>query len=277
MGRARARLADHAAMTVPSRDQIESFYRAAALGLTVLEARAGSARRFGPDADARWNAFRGALQDWHRLDLLVRDAAVANAAGFAPRVVFSLPALADDEPAGPEWTGAPPDIAANLLRQAAAAAPPDLDALLGEIARIWHLEPAEVSQQATAGIEPATRLACAGAGAVLALARAFDGRSELDFADQVTLIAEDPGTRQLFGLAITALGGSRAGSQRPARVLATASEPTGSAGPAQSAEPGHADRIDWRIDRAIVSADALPAAREALGRLAQDHRAPMAS
>jgi hypothetical protein len=261
-------------MTVPPREQIESFYRAAALGLAVLEARAGGARRFGPDADARWNAFRGALQDWHRLDLLVRDAAVAHAAAFAPRVVFRLPALAEDEPSGPEWPGPPPDIAAELLRQAAATAAADLDALLGEMERIWHLEPAAISREATASIEPATRLTCAGAGAVLALARAFHGRSELDFGDQVTLIADDPGTRQLFGLAITALGGSRAGSQRPARVLATTGDPTAPPGPAQP-EPGQAPhRID-HIDRAIVSADAPPAAREALGRLAQDHRAPM--
>lgn len=257
-------------MLVPSQDQIESFYRAAALGLAVLEARAGGARRFGPDADARWNAFRGALQDWHRLDLLVRDAAVAHAAAFAPRVVFRLPALAEDEPSGPEWPGPPPDIAAELLRQAATATAADLDALLGDIARIWRLEPAAVSREATASIEPATRIACAGAGAVLSLARAFHGRSELDFADQVTLIADDPGTRQLFGLAITALGASRASSQR-ARILATG-EPTGATAAAQP-EPGQSAH---RIDRAIASADAPPAAREALGRLAQDHLAPVA-
>lgn len=250
-------------MNVPPRDHIDSFYRAAALGLTVLEARAGSARRFGPDADARWNAFRGALQDWHRLDLLVRDAAVAHAAGFAPRVVFTLPALADDEPAGPEWTGAPPDIAAELLRQAATAAPPDLDALLGDIACIWHLEPAAVSREAAAGIEPATRIACAGAGAVIALARAFRGRPELDLADQVTLIADAPGTRQLFGLAIAALGGSRAGSQRPVRILATS--------------PAGASDAPERLDRAIASPDASPAEREALEHLAQTHRVPIAT
>lgn len=249
-------------MNVPSREHIESFYRAAALGLTVLEARAGSAQRFGPDADARWNAFRGALQDWHRLDLLVRDAAVAHAAAFAPRVVFTLPALADDEPAGPEWTGAPPDIAAELLRQAATAAPPDLDALLREITRIWDIKPEAISRDATAGIEPATRIACAGAGAVIALARAFHGRPELDLADQVTLIADAPGTRQLFGLAIAALGGARAG-QRSVRILATS--------------PAGAPDAPARIDRAIASTDASPAEREALEHLAQTHRVPITS
>lgn len=242
----------------PDPDQIESFYRAATLGLAALEARAGTPRRFGPDADARWNAFRGALQDWHRLDLLVRDAAVAHAAGFAPRVVFALPALADDEPFGPDWPGPAPTIAGDLLRQGAAATHTDLAALLDELARIWHLEPAAVPAAATAGIEPATRLACAGAGAVLAVARAFHGRPELDLADQVILVADDPGTRQLFGLAIAALGSPRAGGQRPVHILDTTPAPD-----------------TTRIDRAIASPDARPAARDALARLAEACGAPL--
>jgi hypothetical protein len=119
---------------------------------------------------------------------------------------------------------------------AARLAPPDLDALLGEIARIWHLEPAGVSQQATASIEPATRIACAGAGAMIALARAFHGRPELDLANQVTLIADAAGTRQLFDLAIAALGGARAG-QRSVRILATSPRASWCLGVAGRQEP----------------------------------------
>ena len=102
--------------------QIDHFYVAAMLGLRALEARSAAPRRFGPDADARWNAFRGGLQDWHRIELLVRDAAVRNPAGFAPKVVFDLPALADDEPSGPDWPGLPPAEAAALLRTAQSGA-----------------------------------------------------------------------------------------------------------------------------------------------------------
>ena len=46
-------------MTLPvSGLVIDRFYRAAVLGLGLLEARSETARRFGPDADARWKAFR---------------------------------------------------------------------------------------------------------------------------------------------------------------------------------------------------------------------------
>src|SRR4029077_19356030 len=100
----------------PNPLQVERFYRAAVLGLATLEARSASPHRFGPDADARWSSFRGGLQDWHRIDILVRDAAVRSPTGFAPGVVFDLPALADDEPCGPDWPGPVPGEAAGLLR-----------------------------------------------------------------------------------------------------------------------------------------------------------------
>ena len=94
------------------RGDASKFYKAAVGVLAVLDVRRG--RAFGVDADARWQAFRGALQDWDRIEILVRDAAVAYGSeatsgaprvpcpGFAPRLVFDLPALADDEPSGPD-------------------------------------------------------------------------------------------------------------------------------------------------------------------------------
>ena len=194
------------------------------LGLAMLEARAGQGqqgggRRFGPDADARWRAFRGGLQDWHRIDVLVRDAAVRNPAGFAPRVIFDLPALADDEPCGPDWPGVEPVEAAGLLRQAGEGPPRDALTALEAAATAWGLRPARPPVTATADIRPATRLVLAGAGAVLAVAAAFAGRPELDLADQAVLVADDPGTRQLFGLALASL--NSLGSRRPPRLLRT--------------------------------------------------------
>jgi hypothetical protein len=46
-----------------------------------LRARRPTGRRFGTEADARWNGFHGSLTIADRLDLLVRDAdaAVLNA------------------------------------------------------------------------------------------------------------------------------------------------------------------------------------------------------
>ena len=133
-------------MTPPvSAPEIDRFYRAAVLGLGLLEARSGTARRFGPDADARWKAFRGGLQDWDRVELLVRDASVRNPAGFAPRVVFGLAALADDEPCGPDWPGPPPTEASTLLRSVASA-PRELGPILEVVEAAWGLSPRPLSR-----------------------------------------------------------------------------------------------------------------------------------
>jgi len=199
--------------SIPKTEDVVHFYRAAALGLAVLEARSGGARRFGANADARWNAFRGGLGDWDRLELLVRDAAVRSPAGFAPRMVFDLAALADDEPCGPDWPGPPASDAAALLR-AAASNPGELAPALDAVATTWGLSPRLLPERASEAIQPATRLLLTGAGAVISVAKAFWGRPELDLSDQAVLVADDPGTRQLFGLALAFLGG-----QRPPRVV----------------------------------------------------------
>jgi hypothetical protein len=178
-------------------------------------------RRFGEDADARWKAFRGGLQDWHRLDILVRDAAVRSPAGFAPRIVFDLPALADDEPCGPDWPGpAPAETSALLL--GASSSPRDLSAALDAAAAAWGLAPQPLPPTETAEIKPATRLLIAGTGAVLSVAAACAGNRDLDLGDQAALNADDPGTRQIFGLALAMLDSRR--PPRLARSLTTAAE-----------------------------------------------------
>lgn len=234
-------------------EDVDRFYRAAVGGLAVLEARGASARRFGPDADARWNAFRGGLQDWHRIDLLVRDAAVRNPAGFAPRVVFDLLGLADDEPCGPEWPGPTPLEAATLLRAAVPSSPRlDLGAALVQAAAAWAINPERSVPAATEGIQPATRLLVAGASAVLALATAFEGRPELDLADQAVLLADDPGTRQLFGLALAFLD-----TRRPPRLVRT----TATADDLQALGFTSADRL-------VIGDDVPPDARARIATLA---------
>jgi hypothetical protein len=109
-------------MTAPSPAQAERFYRAGVLGLRALEAREGRGRRLGPAADATWRAFRGdpgELDDRDRLDLLLRDAAATSPLAFAPRRIFALAGLSDDEPFGHEWPGLPVSLARLLLREAA--------------------------------------------------------------------------------------------------------------------------------------------------------------
>jgi hypothetical protein len=199
------------------RQEVDRFYRAAVSGLAYLDARRAGSKRFGVDADARWDAFRGELSDWHRIDLLVRDASVHHPTAFAPRVVFALPALAKDEAHGPDWPGASPLIAKELLRLAGAGPAPFRSALEA-VAAAWDLTPQAPTGDDTAGIGPATRLLLCGPGAVIAVATAFVDRPELDLADQAILAVadDDPGTRQLYGMALAFLD-----ARRPARLVST--------------------------------------------------------
>jgi hypothetical protein len=243
------------------REDAARFYKAAMGVLGVLDARRG--RAFGADADARWQSFRGALQDWDRIEILVRDAAMAYGSeqtsgapripcsGFAPRIVFDLPALADDEPSGPDWIGPEPTEALDLLRLA--KQPRDPMESLEHAAAAWG---ATSAKPPTIGeVLPSTQLLICGAGAILGVAGAFLHGTGLDLPDQVVLVSDEPATRQLFGLAVAL---QFQGSRRPVRMIPS----TISAEEARRIHPG-------RIDRAIVSADVTAEVRaraEALAR-----------
>jgi hypothetical protein len=184
----------------------ESFYRCAMLGLRALDAAGAQRRFFGAEADATWSAMVGALRPSDRLDLLIRNAAVANPAAFAPRVIFPLPGLADDEPFGPDWR-APAGLAEQLLRE---AVKPAVDAspaaLLVEAAKAWGLAAKPARGEGLASLTPASRVLVAGAGAILAVAARFHGREGFDLGRQVALVSALPGERQLLGLAAALLG-----------------------------------------------------------------------
>jgi hypothetical protein len=226
---------------------LQAFYTAGALTLRALDSRAAHARVFGPDADAEWGLFKGELHDGDRLDLLVRDAAVAHPAAFAPRVVFALDGLSDDESFGPEWPGVDGPHAAAALRLAAATSESTPDAWLRLIAKTWSLAPVEPAS-ALKDIGPSTRILAAGAGAALALARHFAGRSDLDLGDQVAFFGSSPAERQLIGAAVALL-------DRPAaaRVFDASSA-------ADTSASFSADRLRARgfkrADRVLVSSDA---------------------
>ncbi len=195
---------------------IEPFYRAAVLGLRALAARAGRAGAFGPQAEARWKVFRGALGDADRIDLLLRAAAKGNPAAFAPRLVFPLEGLSDDEPFGPDWPGMPPVLAAELAKELAlpvtAATDSAAASTLEAVARAWSLPNAPFAPSELERVAPASRLVAAGAGAILPLAARFDRRADLDLAQQVLFVTLSPGERHLAGLAV-ALVGSRGEAQ----------------------------------------------------------------
>lgn len=242
-------------MQISSRDQ-ESFYRSAALGLRALDAAGAQRRYFGPEADATWSAIVGALRPSDRLDLLIRNAAVASPAAFAPRVIFPLPGLADDEPFGPDWI-APAGLAEKLLKD---AAQPLTDAspktILAEAAKAWELAPKAPAAAKLAVLTPASRVLASGAGAILALASHFHGRAGFDLGNQVVVVTASPGERQLMGLAAALLGAASAPRfLLPGTTAKVAGEnPTGLTA----------------VHLALASEDAAPAAAETLAALARE-------
>jgi hypothetical protein len=239
---------------------IERFYKTALLGLRALEASERAARRFGAEADARWGALRGELRAADRLELLLRDAAGTQPAAFAPRLLFELPGLPADEPFGKEFRGADEAMAAELLRSAVdGAAPGSLPALLDAAAAIWGLRVTTdgLDETAVSALRPASRVVAAGAGAVITLARSLSERGGFDLADQVTVLAESPGVRQLMGLAVLWTRRTQAPRLISPSALMAASDPQG-----MLREHGVA-----QVDLIVITADATEAERAAIERL----------
>lgn len=242
-------------LSIDSSD-IQRFYRAALVGLAALDKREQRGRRLGPDADARWRAFRGALGEADRLEWLLRDAAVTQPLGFAPRAIFSLVGMTKDEPFGRSWPRLHEPLAIELLSQLPDPPPTNLAAFLNEVVSVWGLSPKPLAESAVSHLKPASRVVAAGAGAVLALLPLFAERHDFDLADQVLLVADGAGVRQMFGLGAAWLPASR-----PPSCFGTAEL---AAGPPRAA--AHAAGFD-RLDEALISDDATGAEREAAARL----------
>jgi len=174
-----------------STNQRRTFYSASLIGLRALDQAEGVARRFGPDADARWKSFRGHLGTTERLDLLIRDAAVKWNSAFSPAVVFSLPGLATDEPFGPDWGSFPEHEAEGLWND---------DSRPISLQTISETLGIEEKTIALPRISASTRLVVAGGAAITAVARYFQQHSHLSWSDQVLAVAEKPELRHLAGL-----------------------------------------------------------------------------
>jgi hypothetical protein len=185
---------------VPRTDEVVRFYKAAHLGLRVLDARGSRQRLSGAEATARWNAFAGDMNEWDRLDLCLRDAAVQFPMAFAPRVVFALDGLTDDEPFGESWERPAGRLAWELIHE-----PPPVPATLAELmaaaAAIWGLPLVEPPGAELPALTVASRVRVASAGALVAVARRLEQIDASNLIDQVTLVTREPAERQLFGLA----------------------------------------------------------------------------
>lgn len=188
--------------------ETRAYYRGVLAALRFLDERQSTGRRFGQDADLRWSSFRGHLQDVDRIDVLVRDADAQWPGSLGARGVFDLRGVSEDDAFGEAWAPLDPVAGAELWRELSRSpAPPTLGLALSAIAAEWRLS---LAPFAVPAIQPSARLVATGPSAVAALAEAFEGRADLDWADQVALVATDPGARQLAAFCGAALNVTRA-------------------------------------------------------------------
>ena len=215
-----------------------AFYVAAVIGLRALDARESTPRRFGPDAEARWTQFAGALGVGDRIDILLRDAAGTWGAAFSPSECFGFFGLADDEPFGPDWVCIDDHPAKRLLAE------PNAPTTLEHIAYGLGVKAASVP---VPPVTPSTKLVIAGGTAIVSVANVFAGNKGLSWTDQVVVVAHKPAWRQLAGLAAVLLGArGRTALVRPTECAESALRNAGFA----------------HLDAPVVSPDAEPEAAE---------------
>lgn len=187
-----------------SHDDVRAYYQAALTALRFAEAEKPTGRRFGPDADARWSAYKGDLTAADRLDLLIRDADAQWPAAFGARTVFAGAGIAEDEPFGPGWPGLDPVDAEEIWRAAGRSDPPAaLAETLEAAAAAWGLS---LFAFDPGPIAAADQIVLAGPSAIAAAVKVFADNKDLDFADQVVVRATPPAHRQLAALSSALLG-----------------------------------------------------------------------
>lgn len=191
-----------------------AYYRGALAVLKFLERQTPTRRRFGPEADALWAAFRGDLTTSDRIDLLIRDANAQWPQAFGARTVFAERAVAEDEPFGAGFASLDPVEAEEVWRALRATPPaPDARALLTEVAEAWGIR---LRAFRYAALGPAEKLLVVGPSAIAAAVLAFQTSRDVDWTDQVVVVATPPGHRQLAALSAALLG-----STKPSRVWTT--------------------------------------------------------
>lgn len=171
------------------------YYEAALRALRFVEARRPTKRRFGAEADATWAAFRGDLGTSARIDLLLRDADTQWPGAFGARAIYDLAAVAADEATGAAWTPLDDVDAEELWRRVVVGeSPADPAAVLAQIAAAWGLA---LTSMEVGPIGENDRLLVVGPSAVAATIAAFASGGDLDWREQVTVIATPAGHRHL--------------------------------------------------------------------------------
>lgn len=211
-----------------------AYYEGALQALRFIEARHPTGRRFGEDADARWSSFRGDLALTDRIDLMIRDADAQWPGSFGARTVFARRAVAEDEPFGKGWEHLDPVGAEELWRRVLGE--PEPKSPEEAIQAIAAAHALDLEPQAPGPVHPAEQLVVSGPNAIAGVILAFSGAKDLDWAEQVTVVATPPAHRQL-----AAFGGALLRATKRAALILTHDEP---------AKP--------KVRTALVSADATP-------------------
>ena len=177
---------------------VRAYYEGALSALRHIEDRQPTGRRFGAEADARWGAFHGDLTTADRIDLLIRDADAQWPGAFGSRTVFARQGVAEDESFGMGWEPLDPVDAEDMWRTGQGKAlATDLRATLTAVAAGWG---ATVVGCSVGAVGPAEKLVVAGPGAIIAVLESFSKGRDLDWADQVIVVATPPAHRQLAAL-----------------------------------------------------------------------------
>lgn len=180
---------------MPSAEGQRRYYEAALWALRFVEARRPTQRRFGTEADATWAAFRGDFGTSARIDLLLRDADTQWPGAFGARAIYDLAAVAADEAYGAAWVPLDDVDAEELWRRIVAAATPTGPAdALAQVARAWGLA---LSAHDVGPIGASDKLLVVGPSAIAATIDAFTRGSDLDWREQVTVLATPPAHRHL--------------------------------------------------------------------------------
>lgn len=214
------------------------YYEAAMWALRFVESRRASKRRFGPDADATWAAFRGDFGASARIDLLLRDADTQWPGAFGARSVYDLAAVAEDEAFGAGWMPLDDVDAEELWRRIVAAPTPKSAAeALAHVAKAWGISLSAVSVGA---IGAADKLLIVGPSAIAAIIEAFALGRDLDWYEQVTVLATPPAHRHLAAAGAAIVNATKA--TRLINLTATRADVPPGARLVASADAAPADR-----------------------------------
>ena len=137
------------------------------------------------------------------MDILLRDADVQWPGAFGARTAFGLRAVAEDDAFGADWISLDPmDGEKTWKRFQMGSAPSSAGDAIAALEKVWDRQ---LSPIPLPDVGPTTKLVVAGHGAIVSSIRLFAENDALSWPEQVTVVADDPATRQVVAAATALL------------------------------------------------------------------------